>query len=222
MRTKSYFVVAVGLAAMLVAGGLFASNMGFKLNYPLTAPGTPPVDGTNTIGLPFNAQTNLANAENLLADINATAGSSAVVQVARYVKSLAGLEAYTSAGGTNFLLSACEGYRVQVSTPVNYIIVGSHDPSKVCQLTGPAAPPIDGTNTFSFPYHGIAVDADGLLQEINGQAGSSAVVQIASYFKPLAGLQAYTSAGGTNFPLVPGESYRVQVALDTPYQPDHY
>lgn len=37
MRNRVFLVAAVGLAAVLVAGGLFASNMGFKLNFLLGA-----------------------------------------------------------------------------------------------------------------------------------------------------------------------------------------
>jgi hypothetical protein len=207
---------------MLVAGGLFASNMGFKLNYPLTGPGAAPIDGTNTIALPYNQQTNLLDAEDLLADINATAGSPVVVSLARFVKATGGLEAYTSSGGVNFPLVPGEGYRVKVSAPVNYIIVGSHDPSLVVNLTGPGVAPVDGTNVFAFPYHGIASNADELLQEINGQAGAAAVVSIARFVKATGGLEAYTASGGVNFPLVPGEAYRVKVGQNVAYQPDHY
>jgi hypothetical protein len=207
---------------MLVAGGLFASNMGFKLNYPLTGPGAAPIDGTNTLGLPYNQQTNLLDVEDLLADINATAGGNVVVSIQRFVKATGGLETYTPAGGTNFPLTAGEGYRVKVNAPVNYIIVGSHDPTLTLTLTGPAAAPVDGTNEFAFPYHGVASNADELLQEINTQAAAAAVVSIQRFVKSTGGLETYTPAGGVNFPMVPGEAYRVKVNQNVNYQPDHY
>ena len=58
MTKRTYIgVLTVALAVVLAAGGLLASNMGFKLNYPLvqTAAGVS-ASGTSTIALPDNRQ----------------------------------------------------------------------------------------------------------------------------------------------------------------------
>jgi hypothetical protein len=113
-------VTALGLTALLVAGGLMASNMGFKLNYQLSGPGSSN-SGTNTLALPYNQQTNLLDAKNLIDDINAAAGSSVVVQVARFLKATDGTESYTGTFGTAFPLVPGQAYTVQVNSTVTYI-----------------------------------------------------------------------------------------------------
>ena len=55
MSKRNYVVVAVAAAALLVAGGLFASNMGFKLNYVMDGPAdNGSASGTQALALPFN------------------------------------------------------------------------------------------------------------------------------------------------------------------------
>jgi hypothetical protein len=212
-------VSALGVAALLVAGGLFASNMGFKLNYAIQNTGT--ASGTNTIALPYNQQTNLLDAKDLIDDINAAAGSNVVLQVARFLKASDTLEAYTGTAGTAFPLNPGEGYRVQTSADVNYIIVGSHDPGLALSLEGPGTT-ASGTNTFAYPYHATAADAKDLIDDINAQAGSNVVLQVARFLTASDTLEAYTGTAGTAFPLNPGVSYRVQVSSTVSYTPSHY
>ncbi len=70
MRNKRVAaVVVIAMAAIVAAGGLMASNMGFKLNYPLVASGAGSNSGTTTIGLPYNRQVGIDTASQLLADI---------------------------------------------------------------------------------------------------------------------------------------------------------
>ena len=103
MNRKRGIAIAVGLVAVLAVGGLYASNMGFKLNYPLDAAGTNgSAFGNNSLGLPFNQQTNLLNAFDLIQDINASAGASVVVQVGRFDKALNTFALYTGTSGTAF------------------------------------------------------------------------------------------------------------------------
>ena len=111
MRKRALWLSAVGVVAMLVAGGIFASNMGFKLNYSM---GT----GTNSLGLPYNAQTNIINAETLIDDIE-LANPGAVSSVSRFDTATNGLVTYTGSAGTNFNLTPGEAYHVAVSAAVN-------------------------------------------------------------------------------------------------------
>jgi hypothetical protein len=197
-----------------------ASNMGFKLNYQLSGPGSSN-SGTNTLALPYNQQTNLLDAKNLIDDINAAAGSSVVVQVARFLKASDGTESYTGTSGTAFPLTPGEGYTVQVSQDVNYIVVGSHAPTLGLVLDGPATSN-SGTNSFAYPYHATAADAKDLIDDINAAAGSSVVVQVARFLKASDGTESYTGTSGTAFPLFPGQSYTVQVSSTVTYIPSHY
>jgi hypothetical protein len=198
--------------------------MGFKLNYALDGPGTNgSVSGTNSLALPYNQQTNLVDAEDLIADINASAGSTVVSQVSRFVKSTDGVQFYTGSVGTNFTLTPGEGYYVQVSGNANYIVVGSHAPTLSIVLDAPGSNgSVSGTNSFAWPYHGTAADAEDLIAEVNAAAGSSVVSQVSRFVKSTDGVQFYTGSVGTNFSLTPGEFYFVQVSGTTSYTPSHY
>jgi hypothetical protein len=228
MKKTTFWVAALGCVALLVSGGLFASNMGFKLNYPLTGPGAFPEDGTNTISLPYNQQTGLATAADLIADIGgADCANSAdpVLSVSRYNKGAAGLVTYTGCAGVAFALVSGEGYQVKVDTDTNYIVVGSHKPGFAVTLTGPAAFPEDGTNIFSYPYHSTSGAAADLIADIGGADCANAadpVLSVARYNKGAAGLIAYTGCAGISFPLTAGEAYYVKVDTDVPYVPSHF
>jgi hypothetical protein len=216
----------VGLAGMLIAGGLFASNMGFKLNYPLDASGTNgSLDGSNSLGLPFNQQTNLHDAEDLIIDINTGAGSSVVAQVCELQKTNNGLSCYTGYSGTNFALKPTHGYIVQVTTNTPYIVVGSHHPNLWVDYDGPGTNgSLDGTNLYSWPYHSTLTTAKSLIIEINNAAGSSVVAQVCQWDKTNNGKLCYTGYSGTDFSLLVGEAYFVQVTTDvhSKYKPSHY
>ena len=225
MSKRNFAVVAVVAVAMLVAGGLYASNMGFKLNYPL-ASNTTSRSGTNSLALPYNQQTNLINASDLAADINATAAPGTVLQIGRFNKQIDLLQVYdTVTLASDYALVPGEGYRVQVNQPVDYIVVGSHDPGLVIGLdtTGTNGSK-SGTNDFAFPYHGTAAFASDLAAEINAQSGvGAAVLQIGRFNNQIDLLQVYdTVTIASDFALSPGESYRIQVNTNVAYVPNHY
>lgn len=232
MSKRNVTMVAMGAVVLLVAGGLYASNMGFKLNYTLSPPGiNGSLSGTQSIALPYNQQTSIVKASDLRTDVNATVPSS-FVSLSRFAKTTDSLVGY--AGGAldlpaDFNLTPGEGYRVQVAGAgaVNYIIVGSHDPGLVVNLDAPGTSgSLSGTNDFAFPYHGTATTASDLLNEINAQgAGVGTVVSVSRFNRTTDSLFGY--AGGAldlpnNFALTPGESYRVQVSTDVSYVPSHF
>jgi hypothetical protein len=220
MRKSTFLVAAVGLAAILVAGGIFASNMGMKLNYALTGPGGGQINGVNTIALPFNQQTNIGDALDLFNDIDA-ASPGDVLFVSRYVKSTNGLEDYNGTAGTAFPIVPGEGYRVQVNAPVNYIVVGSHDPGLIVNLSGPAGGQVNGVNTYAYPYHSTSADALDLFNEVDA-ASPGDVLFVSQYVKTTNGIEDYNGQAGTAFPLLPGESYRIQVSTDVSFVPSHF
>jgi hypothetical protein len=215
-------VAVVGLAAVLVAGGIFASNMGFKLNYLLAED----IDaggkdtGTTSLALPYNQQTNITDAKALIDDINLSAGT--VTSVARWVKSNNAPETYTGTAGTAFPITPGEAYRVQMAVTGNYIVVGSHDPGLGIDLLADAdgGGKDTGTNSFSMPYHSTLIDAKTLIDEIN-VVGT--VTSIARWVKSNNAPETYTGTAGTAFPLTPGEGYRIQMAADAiGYIPSHF
>lgn len=232
MRKTVFVVAAIGVLAV---SALFASNMGFKLNYLLAAQGEATPDGNsnagfNKLALPFNRQTGLNTADQLLQDI----GSANVVSISRLDRTTDLLQTHNrvdgSGGVNNFALTAGEGYIVRMDSTgggTNYIVVGSHDPGLTVVLagTGEAVPgggnSNGGFNDFAFPYHGTASDALTLSNDI----GSTAVVGISRLNRATDLLVTFNPLSGTtNFSLTPGESYivRINAGVTVNYTPSHY
>jgi len=224
MRKRTVFVAALSAACLIAAGGLLASNMGFKLNYVLDGPGNNGSNtGTQTFAMPFNQQTTLVNAEDLINDINTTAGSTVVVSVSRFLRTTDKLDGYDGATGNNFTLTPGDGYYVKVTTGVNYIVVGSHDPNLAITFDGPGDNGSNtGTQVYALPYHTTASVAGDLIDEINTAAGSNVVVSVSRFLRTNDKLEGYDGATGTNFPLAPGESYYVKVNSSISTIPSHY
>lgn len=227
-------VMAAVLAVATMAGGLIASNMGFKLNYTLigqgqvTPEGGTSANGTNELALPDNRQSGLVTAKDLLTDIGVNAQN-----IQKLIRSNNSICTYTGAKGTpcttNFTLTAGEGYRVKVgATNVSYIVVGSDNPAEIYTFIGQgqAVPEggvsANGTNTYAYQYHSVQNTAKDLLTEIGAGAQN-----IQKLIRSNNSICTYTGAKGTpcttNFALTPGESYRVKVgAANVPYTPAHY
>ncbi|HEX5045414.1 MAG TPA: hypothetical protein VFV75_21160 [Candidatus Polarisedimenticolaceae bacterium] len=222
MTKRTYIgVLTVALAVVLAAGGLLASNMGFKLNYPLLAPQVGvSATGTSTIALPDNRQAGVNAASSLMNDI----GLASVANVQKFIEASDGLQLYTGRKGTpgaDFALAAGEGYFVKMNTTVNYIVVGSHDPSFANPLNAPGGGSATGTNLFSYPYHSTAPTASALMNDI----GLANVANVQKFLKATDGLQLYTGRKGTpgaDFALVPGEAYFVKMNTTVNYIPSHY
>src|SRR5262245_33834286 len=154
-KKNSYVVIAVALCAILAAGGILASNMGFKLNYPLNKAGTGgSKTGTSTISLPYFRQTGLNDSLELIKDIEGVSVPpfSKVVSISKFIEGTDALQVYTGrmgSPGANFTLAAGEGYRVQMSADVNYIVVGAHDPISPANLGAPGVGSKSGTNDYA-------------------------------------------------------------------------
>ena len=211
-KKRSMTVLVVVLAAAVVlTGGLMASNMGFKLNRALVAAGTAgSVSGTQTLSLPYNRQVGIDTASDLFVDI----GSAFNLQ--RYETSTDLFQFY-SFGSPDFALAAGEGLFVQVGTDTNYIIVGSHDPAAVIQLEGPGAASLSGATLFAPPYHATAATARDLFVEL----GITNVFNIQRW-DTTTDLYQFYSFGSTDFPITPGEAYFVSMGTTLAYSPSHY
>jgi hypothetical protein len=218
--TKKTFIgaMAVVSAVALTGSALVASNMGFKLNYTLSAAGVGSGSGTNTLALPDNRQTGLVDAKNLMDDI----GFASVTNVQKFLKATDTLQSYTGRklGGTAFALAAGEGYYVKMAATVNYIVVGSDDPAIAYPLTQAGVGSGSGTNFFAYNYHQTAADAKALMDDI----GFANVTNVQKFLKATDTLQSYTGRklGGTAFALTPGEAYYVKMATTVNYTPSHY
>lgn len=224
MKKKVVFGLVAALSVLLVAGGLYASNMGFKLNYVLDGQGTNgSANGTNTMALPFNQQTDLIDAFDLIVDIG---GTVAVAGVAEFDRSSNGFAGYTGTSGEAFALVPGDAYLVQLqqTTPsVNYIIVGSHDPGLVLNFDGAGTNgSLNGTNFYGYPYHSTSTAADELIAELGS---TTAIAAVSQFVRTSNGFAGYTGTSGEAFALEPGKGYLVQLQDGVPgvsFVPSHF
>jgi len=232
MRKRMFVGALVAALAVVLAGGLLASNMGFKLNYTLIAAGQPvpeggnSVNGTNDLSLPDFPQTGMITANDLRLDIGGPANGG----ISKLLRATNTLQTYTGKGtGIVFNLVPADGYSVRVtgSANVNYIVVGSHNPSLSHTLVAATQPvpeggtSVNGTNFYNFPYHSVAATANDLRLEIGAPANGG----ISKLLRATNTLQTYTGKGtGLNFNLVPGAAYRVRItgASNVSFVPNHY
>lgn len=236
-RKKIGTVVAV-VAVLVVAGGLMASNMGFKLNYTLVAGGQPvagsgesgnSLDGHNTIGLPFFRQSGLNSASALRTDI----GGATPPGIEKFLRNSNSIITYSgSRGQLDFALDEGMGYRVKINGATNqsYIIVGSDDPSfglvlvaggQPVSTSGESGTSLDGHNDYAYKYHSTSTTASQLRNEIGGGTPPG----IEKFLRNSNSIITYSgSRGQLDFALVPGESYRIKIngASNVTYTASHY
>jgi hypothetical protein len=231
MRKKTLFaVITVALCAIVAAGGLLASNMGFKLNYRLTTntAGGGAGSGKNTLALPYFRQTGMNDALQLMTDI----GSGSIVPVGSVSKFLEASDTFAVYSGrmgsptpTPFALSAGDGYFVSMNSNVNYIVVGSHDPSLAISLDAAGGGSFSGKNLVSPPYNITSTNALQMMQDIGG-GSITPVISVSKFLTASDTFAVYTGRMGsptaTPFIMSPGEAYFVAMASTVPWTPSHY
>ena len=208
--------VTVAIVAVLIlAGGIVAPNMGFRIVHALKAAdgGVTSLSGVNTLGLPYTRKPGLATVANLWDDLIDQGVD--VLEIRRHDPVTDQMIVYTD-GGADFPLEPGIGYMVQVGSNTDYVLMGSHSPGTVLNLQGPGPGSLSGTNFIVMPYHSKAKTASDLFKEI----GSPPVQNIQRYF-PSVDLYGAYSAGSFDFPLLPGEAYRVTVSSSIEYVPAH-
>jgi hypothetical protein len=225
MSKRTYIgATMVGLAVVLTASALVASNMGFKLNYTLnqTQAGVSKT-GTNVLALPDNRQSGMNTAKNLIDDI----GLASVTSVQKFIKSTDGLSTYTArapqTSANDFALTAGEGYFVKMKTTTPYIVVGSDDPTLGYSLNQTqAGVSKTGTNFYQYNYHQTAGTAKAMIDDI----GLASVTSVQKFIKSTDGLSTYTArapqTSANDFALTPGEAYFIKMKTTVAYTPSHY
>jgi hypothetical protein len=119
----------VGVLAVVLAGGLLASNMGFKLNYALIAGGQAvpeggtSLNGTNDLSLPDNPQAGFVTANDLRLDIGAAANGG----ISKLLRASNGTQTYSGKGaGLNFNLVPGAAYTVRITGASNVSFIPNH------------------------------------------------------------------------------------------------
>jgi hypothetical protein len=207
-------------SVLLIGSSVFASNMGFKLVYPLTATVVGVTDGTNYVAIPYFNSFATQNAAGVFADIPS------VQSVSRWNQATSSTQRCSNAtctapGNTNFALTEGEALIVRVSAAANWTIVGSHDNAYAVPLSATVVGVTDGTNTISVPYHTNKTNAAGLFGEITSIQSISRWNQATSSTQRCSNATC-TAPGNTNFPVTIGEGLIIRVSAASTWTPAHY
>lgn len=227
MSRRTVIGVALsGALVLLVGGGLFASNMGFKLNYQLIRTGT--ASGTNTIALPWNPQVGIDDAFDLIGDINSTGSpTNSVERIERWLPATNSVTLYSGSlvDPPAFSLVKAEGYWVKVSQNTAYVIVGSDDPGFTVPFLGSGSS-ASGTNFYAPPYHSTAANGKDLIDDINANGvPPNSVERLEYWLVATNSRQLYSGSlvDGPAPPFVPGEALFVKVGVsNVSYNASHY
>ncbi len=208
--------VAVTLvAALILAGGILASNMGFRRVLQLKAAdgGEESLSGVNRLGLPYVPQPGMVTVADLWDDMVA---QGVEIQEIRRYDSATDQEIVYFDGQPDFPLQPGAGYLVKVGSDHDYTVMGSHSPGASLTLHGPGPQSANGTHMIALPYHALARTASDLFKEI----GSASIVNVQKYDPATDAYQVY-AAGLQDFPLVPGDVAKVKVSSRVDFVPAH-
>jgi hypothetical protein len=225
-KKRAFAFMALAVCVIAAAGGLLASNMGFKLNYQLLAAASGvSATGKQQLALPYFRQTGINDSLQLMLDI----GSGSVLpvtSVARFNKATDTYTTYTGRMGSAaiFPLVSGDGYLVSMNSNVNYIIVGAHDPSLAYSLQA-ASPGVSATgkNLYAPPYNIVATNSLGIMLDIGG-GSVLPVANVARFNRATDTYTTYTGRMGSAaiFTLVPGDAYLISMNSTVPYIASHY
>lgn len=207
MKTRLAILLAVVLAFSL-ASGTYASNMGFKLNLPITG------GVSKYVSLPyFNSYTDATSLRN---DVIAAGGLNVSIINFNEATQLQEVWSGGGAGEVNFAITPGKAYIVNTSNATTWIIVGSHDDTLAVGITG-------GVSKYlSCPYHTTATTAGGLLSDIQADGGLN--VSLFNFNESTQLLEVWSGggAGETNFGLVAGKGYIVNTSNTFSWTPSHF
>lgn len=237
MRTKALVGLAV-VATLFFGTAVIASNMGFKISIPLATTG----DGLNFVSIPYywsapvwagDPNSGTTTASDLVYDVNAAA-TNTECRTYNPATGTYTIRRKTAASwtGTDFAITPGVGYVIKVPAAVNYICVGSHNPSLSISFVTTG----DGLNFTSIPYHftpkswGATTDpsagsttASDIIWDVNSALTNTECRK----YNPATGtytIRRKTAASwtGTDFAMVAGEAYVIKVPGAISWTPSHF
>jgi hypothetical protein len=199
---------------LLVSSSAFASNMGFKLVFPLKKPTAGVHDGSNWISLPYFNSFATQNAAGIWADLPASKQV-----IFHYDTAGSFYDPYSGQPlDNNWAITKGEAYLVGVTADANWTIVGSHDNAYAVPLKKPTAGVHDGSNWVSVPYHTTAANAAAIWASL--PASKQVIFKYdtaGSFYDPYSGQPL-----DNNWAVTIGEAYLIGVTADTTWTPAHY
>ena len=208
-RSRVFKLLAAGTvgAALLVGGFVIASNVGYKLIYPLAHSGTLPANDFQ-VSVPFSTPLLVAN-DLFLAAPGATL-------VARLNAATNTFQAWFPGFiGNNFPIVAPEGYIVRIpnGTSTSVTFVGAHNPAIVYNYNVANADFL-----VSIPYHTIWKTANDIFQATPNALAVSRLNAATNTFQVW-----FPGFVGNDFDVAIGEGYRVRVGSSPSVSvPEHF
>lgn len=209
-RSRVFKLLAAGtVGAVLLVGGLvIASNIGYKLIFPLVFSGTL---GANDFQVSVPFSTPLQTANDLL---QAAPGATQVVRLNAATNTVQVW--FPGFFGNNFPIVAPEGYMIRMSSgapATSVTFVGAHDPAIVYNYN---VANVDFL--VSIPYHTTWKTANDIFQATPNALAVSQLNPALNTFKVW-----FPGFFGNNFDVVIGEGYRVRVGSSPSVSvPEHF
>jgi hypothetical protein len=226
LTLKSALVAAIALISVPA----FASNMGFKLVYPVYAFNAGVTDGTNIVSIPFFTSYASRTAALVCGDLTVNtivARWNQATASQQRCKCNATLNGCTGIG-TSVNFTFTEGESLIASTPAqfNWTVVGSHDNATPVTLYAFNAGVTDGTNFVAVPYHTNRANAAGLAAEFAPNtilARWNQATASQQRCKVNATQNGCTGIGtSTNFSVTIGEGLIITVPAQANWTPTHF
>jgi len=196
------------------------SNLAFKLHHPLTF--HTGISNLYWLSLPY--QVIYTNASGLARDLNRGL-TGPCTKVMRWDVGLQRPASWVYVNptwtGSNFTLTNGQGVAIAINNDLDAILVGAHDDATTVRLTN--NPGLPSLNWVSMPARTADQLAFQVVQDINQGYSPTVVTRITRLNPDLQTYQTYqwngTAWSGTNFVVLPGEAYGVEVKTTADWLP---
>ena len=197
------------------------SNLAYKRRHPL--PFHSGISNIYWLSIPY--QTIYSSANGVARELN-EGSTGPVTKVLRWEIGAQSPASWVYLGGkwvgSNFSLVPGQAVGVTITRDLNAVLVGAHEDNSTVRLThnpGPAS-----LNWVAVPVHSPHQMAFNLVQDMNNGYAPSVVTRITRLNPDSQTYQTYQWSGsawtGTNFVVLPGEAFGVEVGVTADWAPD--
>jgi hypothetical protein len=197
------------------------SNLAYKRRHPLAFHSG--ISNIYWLSLPY--QTIYTSANGVARELN-EGSSGPVTKVLRWEVGAQAPASWVYLGGrwvgNNFSLVPGQSVAVTINSDLNAVLVGAHEDNTTVRLTHNPGP--SSLNWVAVPVHSPHQMAFNLVQDINNGYAPAVVTRITRFNPATQTVQTYQWSGsswtGTNFVVLPGEGFGVEVGVTADWLPD--